>query len=189
MFRIDSEGATLDNKYTEGDPSLGVPATVVSADWLNAVQEEMSGFIEYNGLALNKASNAQLKDALLAFFLTGGRAAPLEQVLANTQGATDVAGFTIDSATTKCKICLYDIERKSDSASKQESGILFVTRNTRDDSWRISTLSLFDDDSGVTLSVANTSATVGQLQYATDTLAGGSYEGEMKITSIFEIRS
>lgn len=185
MFRIDSEGATLDNKYTEGDPSLGVPATVVSADWLNSVQEELSGFIEFNGIALNKASTSQLQAALLEFFLKGGRQAPLTQSIANNQGATNVAGFTIDSATVKCKICLFDIERKTATSKKQESGILFITRDTADNLWRISQLSLFDD-AGTVLSV--TAGAVGQLQYATDEMLGGSYSGQMKITSIFEIR-
>lgn len=186
MFRIDSEGATLDNKFTEGDPSLGVPATVVSGDWLNAVQEEIAGFIEYAGLTLNKASSTQLREALIAFFLAGGRATPLVQSIGNTMSATDVTGFTVDSDTTKCKICLYDIERSTDTTTKQEVGVLFISRNARDEAWRVSTMALLDDDSGVDFSV--TGSTVAQLQYETDTISGASYTGEMRITSIFEIK-
>ena len=191
MFRIDSEGATLDNKFTEGDPSLGVPATVVSADWLNAVQEELSGFIEYNGLTLNKANSGQLQAALLEFFLRGGRAAPINQAIANTQVVeADVVGFKVDKATVKAKICLIDIERKSASSNKQSTGILFITRDTADNQWRISQLGLFDDDMGVTLSLVDDAgpATTSQLKYVSDTLAGGAYSGNLRITSIFEIR-
>jgi len=189
MFRIDSEGATLDNKYTEGDPSLGVPATVVSADWLNSVQEELSGFIEYNGLVLNKASTTQIQAAMLEFFLRGGRQSPITQTLINAQAvAADVVGFTMDSATVKAKICFYDIERKTDTANKQETGILFITRDTADNIWRLSKMSVHDDDMGVTLTTVVSAGTVSKLQYVTDNMAGGAYDGKLKITSIFEIR-
>jgi hypothetical protein len=188
MFRIDSEGATLDNKYTEGDPSLGVPATVVSADWLNSVQEELSTVIEANDIVLNKASTSQLQAALLEFFLRGGRAAPLTQALVNNQVAeADVVGFTFDSASVKAKICIFDIERKTATENKQETGLLVITRDTADDQWRISKISLFDD-AGVILSTAIDAGTVSKLRYVTDNMAGGAYDGKLKLTSIFEIR-
>ena len=41
MHRIDTSTATLDHKFTEGDPTIPVAATTVSALWLNAVQEEL----------------------------------------------------------------------------------------------------------------------------------------------------
>lgn len=59
----DLHGAGLDG-YTEGDPSLGVPATVVTADALNAVQEELASAIEGRGITLDKGNNAQLLEAL-----------------------------------------------------------------------------------------------------------------------------
>lgn len=65
MFRIDSDGATNDNKFTEGNPVQSIPATVVSADWLNdTVQEELCRVVEYAGLTLNKQDNTQLLAAL-----------------------------------------------------------------------------------------------------------------------------
>ena len=191
MFRIDSEGATLDNKFTEGDPSLGVPATVVSADWLNAVQEEISNVVETNGLVLNKANSGQLQAALLEFFLKGGRAAPINQAIANTQVVeADVVGFKVDKATVKAKICLIDMERKTSTSNKQSIGILFITRDTADSQWRISPLTFLDDDMGVTFSLVDDAgpATTSQLKYVSDTLAGGAYSGNLRMTSIFEIR-
>lgn len=41
MFPIDGPGATVDNKFTEGDPIGGVPATVVTAKFMNDVQAEL----------------------------------------------------------------------------------------------------------------------------------------------------
>lgn len=46
MERIAGPGATPDNLFTEGDPSLGIDATTVTANWLNGVQEELMSIIE-----------------------------------------------------------------------------------------------------------------------------------------------
>ena len=73
MFRIDSDGATVDNRFTEGDPALSIPATVVSADWLNHVQEEFSKTIEEMDITLSKANENQHYAALLELFARGGR--------------------------------------------------------------------------------------------------------------------
>ena len=45
MHRIDSATATSDHKFTEGDPTIPIAATTVTADWLNAVQEEIAAVI------------------------------------------------------------------------------------------------------------------------------------------------
>lgn len=64
MHRIDGPGATEDNRFIEGSPTLGIPPTMVTADWANAVQEEVVAVIAGAGLVLNKAYNGQLKDAI-----------------------------------------------------------------------------------------------------------------------------
>ena len=52
MHRIDTSTATPDHKFTEGDPTIPVAATTVSAPWLNAVQEELVAVITGAGLEL-----------------------------------------------------------------------------------------------------------------------------------------
>lgn len=64
MHRIDGPGATIDKHFTEGDPISGTPATTVTGDWLNAVQDEIANAVEEAGLTLNKANNTQLADAI-----------------------------------------------------------------------------------------------------------------------------
>ena len=64
MHRIDCPTATPDNRFTEGDPTIPVAATTVTADWLNAVQEELAAVIAGAELPLDKANNAQLLQAL-----------------------------------------------------------------------------------------------------------------------------
>lgn len=64
MHRIDGPGAAVGGLFTEGDPVSGVPATTVTGDWLNAVQEEIANTVTGAGIALNKASNTQLSAAI-----------------------------------------------------------------------------------------------------------------------------
>ena len=61
MFRIDGPGATPDNKFSEGDPASGTRATVVTDEWLNAVQEEIAHALEAEGVTLDKEDSGQLK--------------------------------------------------------------------------------------------------------------------------------
>lgn len=86
MFRIDSDsvsptlptpsavGGTV-GYFTEGDPGVGILGTKLSADWLNAVQEELAAVIEGAGLTLDKTDPGQLHaaiDSLIAGNAIGG---------------------------------------------------------------------------------------------------------------------
>lgn len=79
MHRIDTPDATPDHRFTEGDPTIPLPATMVSADWLNAVQEELSGVIEGAGLTLDKVSHDQLKAAITKMITDRASLASTEQ--------------------------------------------------------------------------------------------------------------
>jgi hypothetical protein len=66
MHRIDGAGADVTGRWTEGNPSTGVPATEITADWMNAVQSEIENVIVTGaGAALSKPNNAQLLAAIL----------------------------------------------------------------------------------------------------------------------------
>lgn len=65
MHRIDTSTATSDGLFTEGDPLVPTPATVVSADWLNSVQEELATIVTNARLELQKADNTQVLTAIL----------------------------------------------------------------------------------------------------------------------------
>ena len=64
MHRIDGPGATVDNKFTEGDPVGGVQATVVTDDWLNDVQEEVIGVLSMAGVTPVKGTQNQIALAI-----------------------------------------------------------------------------------------------------------------------------
>lgn len=63
MHAIDGPG-NVAGQFSPGNPQIGQAATVVSADWLNAVQGELASTIEGAGLALSKPDNAQLLAAI-----------------------------------------------------------------------------------------------------------------------------
>lgn len=65
MFRIDTPDATSDHKFTEGDPTIPIEATTVSADWLNSVQEELVSVLEHVGITPDKESTEQLRTAIV----------------------------------------------------------------------------------------------------------------------------
>jgi hypothetical protein len=64
MHRIDGPGATVDKKFTEGDPVGGVQATVVTAAWMNDVQEELVSVLSAGGVAPVKGVQDQLLRAI-----------------------------------------------------------------------------------------------------------------------------
>lgn len=64
MDRINHSTATPDRQFTEGDAGSGTPATVVTALFLNNVQEELVGVIQAAGLAPSNALVNQLRRAI-----------------------------------------------------------------------------------------------------------------------------
>lgn len=55
--------------HSDGDPASGLkpPGTTVTADWLNAIQEELCGVVEASGTALDANDNGQLQPAIEAY--------------------------------------------------------------------------------------------------------------------------
>lgn len=70
MKRTDADGS-VEGKFSDGSPEQGLPATVINAEFLNNIQEEICNFIERAGLTLDGADQEQLWKALLAVFAAG----------------------------------------------------------------------------------------------------------------------
>ena len=70
MKRTDADGS-VEGKFSDGSPEQGLPATVINAEFLNNIQEEICNFIEQAGLSLNGSDQQQLWKALLAVFAAG----------------------------------------------------------------------------------------------------------------------
>lgn len=68
MHRTDAEG-NVAGLFSPGDPFIPLPATLLTYEWCNAVQEELVNVIQtQGGVTLNKADNGQLWAALVARF-------------------------------------------------------------------------------------------------------------------------
>lgn len=72
MDRINTASATPDHLFTEGSPTGGVPATVVSASWLNDLQEELINVITSAGLTPTEGLRTQVLSAIQS--IASGRA-------------------------------------------------------------------------------------------------------------------
>lgn len=70
MFRIDTPNKSVDlfgtgkHGFRDGNKALAIAPTELSAAQQNALQEELAGIVEFAGLALNKANNGQVLEAL-----------------------------------------------------------------------------------------------------------------------------
>lgn len=179
MHRIDAPGATVANLFTEGNPALGVPATEVSDDWANDVQEELTTVIEGQGIALVKGQQDQLQSAIFDMIGEGGSNIKLDPLL-NITAAQVIAGLIFDKTVYKGAVIFYDCHRQTDASNEQQSGIIMVNYNSKDDVWRLTDLLSGLDDAGLTFTVTGT----GQVNVGTDDLVGTNYAGQIRVSGI-----
>lgn len=108
-----SESGTI-GYFTNGDPGVPTPATTVTAEWLNRVQEEIAGVIEGAGDTLDGADNAQLYNAILTLINNAGsNRPPVRQTVlsaANSSGYPNFisigSGLSVDIAATATPVRL-----------------------------------------------------------------------------------
>lgn len=94
MKRIDNSTA-VDDLFTDGNPATGTPATVLPAQWLNVVQEEIAYVIEQASITLDQtgADTTQLHDAILALTESGDGGSVPSGAIMDYAGATAPAGW------------------------------------------------------------------------------------------------
>jgi len=117
MHRIDTATALPGGTFTEGDPMVPVPATEVSADWLNAVQAELAAVITAAGIALDKQDNAQLAKAIAALLAAHAAADPahpaskvgFNNAVAALAGNPTRVQAAIEALTTKLTVALNEL--------------------------------------------------------------------------------
>lgn len=179
MHRIDAPGATVGKLFTEGNPALSIPATEVSDDWLNDIQEELANFIESQGIALIKGNQIQLTAALNLLLGAGGVNIKLDPLLNNTADQV-VAGLVFDKAFIKAAIIHFDIHRETATQNVQETGILVATHNSKDDVWRISLMQSSFDDAETAFNIT----AAGQVRATTTDFTGAAYAAQLRITAV-----
>ena len=139
MHRIDTSTATPDHKFTEGDPTIPVAATTVSAEWLNAVQEELVAVITGAGLELKKSDNGQLWKAISQLITNAkpGLATKAKPGLVQVGGGLDVTAKGLLSVLTATP-AQNGIMRPDGTTCTVKDGVLKVLQQTSDymEEWR-----------------------------------------------------
>lgn len=186
MFRIDSQGAvnapdateavgSIVGYFTEGNPQTATPATVVSADWLNTVQEELIGVVVAAGLTPDKDDRTQVLQALNAIIQNSEAINPF--VLANNQiVAADVTGLVFDKTKFTSAEIIFEVYRKDGAQENMAIQKLVAVWKPVANTWILLGPNEFGDDMGVTWSIT----AVGQVKYQSTNYGGGSYVGTLK---------
>ena len=180
MHRIDAPGFAPGNLFTEGNPALNIPATEVSDDWLNDVQEEIVTVILGQGISLVKGQQDQLQTAILDMIGAGGSNIKLDPLVNDTDDQV-IAGLIFDKADIKAAIIFIDVDRETATQDVQETGMWLVTHDTKNDNWRLSAIITGFDDSDT---VPNIVASTGQVRVTTGDLTGASYAGQLRVTGV-----
>lgn len=129
MHRIDGEGATVDNKFTEGNPSTGLIATEVTADWLNSIQEEIIRVLTEAGITPIKTNDGQLFEAIQSLIAGGGVAVTADGVSIADAG-NFFTGTEVEAALQQLATQLYNGTISSNKIRRQVvelSGASFQT--------------------------------------------------------------
>lgn len=101
MHRIDGPGATVDNKFTDGDPVGGIQATLVTDDWLNDVQENIMAVLAAASVAPVKGRAADLLDAIRASgagIVGGARNAKMSVATAAATATFNASELVVETA-------------------------------------------------------------------------------------------
>lgn len=100
MYRIDNQTAATviptpdavgpkpNGFFTPGNPLTGVPPTILTSDWANAVQEELCYVITQAGLTLSKSTRTQLDTAIRSLVQGGSGKYAASTTSPNTYVAT-----------------------------------------------------------------------------------------------------
>lgn len=162
--------------FTIGNPSLSVPATVVPAWWLNAVQEELIAVIVAGGVTPLKGTNNQLLAAL------GGLVGQIQETtfaIANNQSVfADITGMILDKTLFRGAEIDCHVYRK-DATPLEVSSMMKIRLMYSPvlDTWEVLGPEIFGSDPGIIdLQVTAT----GQVQYKSSNFTGGAYVGELR---------
>lgn len=99
MHRIDGPTAAPGGLWTEGDPVGGVPATIVSDDWMNDTQENLIAILTAAGIAPIKGDYTQLVSAIRS--VSGGTLNKKRSARAALATAGSSLTITDDEVTVK----------------------------------------------------------------------------------------
>lgn len=180
MHRIDTPTADVNKRFITGDPQTGVPATDLSAEWFNDVQENLAKFIEAQGIVLVKGNWDQLTEAILAASTSFSKVTQKKTILNGQAALVNLVGVIYDKALVKAVSHEYIIDRKTADIHLLERGEFTVA--VKDGVWIVVLGNARNDDAGVEFDV---DPATGQVKYKSNALAGVDYVGEVYLKTTF----
>lgn len=191
MKRTDATGATVGNKFTNGNPSLSIPATVVDDSWLNSAQEEIAAVVENGGgLTLDQTNVdlTQLLQAINIMIASGGApagepgSANVSTALLDNQASPVGSGIVLDDADEIGAVIDYHVFRRNDSQSALEMGTMRAFWDSENSAWEIALEADLPDAQVTSVGVAFTIDNNGEIFYTSSSYAGANYSGTFKAT-------
>lgn len=181
MKRVDAPGHD-DGKFTEGNPALGIPATVLSASMMNNIMEELISIVDDAGTDLDENDYTQVLDAVKTLIGRGG--SEYQQDLLDAQDPpADITSLVFDKTKVKSVKILVDVFRRNDTQSANEMFELWCVYDPEGDTWALY-YDAHGDDSGVIFNIT----AAGQVKYKSTAYAGTNYTGKLRITNVRQVR-
>ncbi|WP_339500227.1 hypothetical protein [Pseudomonas silesiensis] len=162
MHRIDVPSATVDHLFTEGSPTAGVPATIVTADWMNDVQEEVMSVLEAAGIAPVKGTQDQLLKAIRAISVGAiGTASHVKMsVSAASASATLTAYEIVVGATLGGQV--YKLSGLNKTINLASTGAGGMDAGTAPVSGYVAVYAIYNPDSGASALLATNATSAAQ---------------------------
>jgi hypothetical protein len=128
MHKIDGLDATSEGRFQDPALGAGVLGTVLTAKWLNAVQEELSGLVERAGLTLDESDNAQVIQAIQLLYGSGVAGGALKNHVIN--GSFDLWQRGLSRAVSNVVTFAADRWASRADAEGSGSGTATLTRQS-----------------------------------------------------------
>lgn len=175
MHRIDHSTAQ-DGRFVGGNPASGIPATTVTPDIMNSIQEEIIGVIESRGITLEKTQNNQLLLAIQDILKKKDQSF----VVANNQSAVLMgAPFEFDLASVAGATIRYCAIRKDSTQEKTEIGKLFIFALPNQAKFILLHETRSNDEgTGMTFDISM-AGNIGKVIYSSTNFLGSNYEGKI----------
>lgn len=137
--------------------------------WFNALRTA--------GIAADSAITALSASvtSLFSSYFGAGRIGETSITCTNNQSATDVTGLSISAASYRSGLVQVEVNRKTDSNEAVSVGFLKLIYKAATSTWELID-ELGGDEDGVTFTIT----AAGQVQYASDNMAGTNYVGKIK---------
>lgn len=173
MHRIDGPGATVDNKFTDGDPVAGIQATVVTDDWANDVQEELMSVLGAASIAPVKGTQDQVLKSIRA--LSTGLIGASRNLKMSIPTASASATLTADQIIVGASLTgqLYRLSAFNKSINLAATGAGGMDAGSAPASGFVAIYAIFNPVTGVSALLAKNASTVATEVYSGSNMPAG----------------